>query len=211
VIKLEWSSLGVQVWVFKFVFSSLCFQVWVSTFGCPRLGVQVGCCEFLVFIFRWSKPPHHVKMNPLGEVAYYRCSFNILLWQRVEDKVSNPDELDILQVIKLTLPTWKHEVKPVTIANCLRHCRIRNIPDAQEEATAAENVATKEDLMDQEVIKDLESQVTQFRYRNQRALRTLPTIQMIRWSHICQITPMRLLKRTTVRSFLLFQLRRRRG
>jgi hypothetical protein len=41
--------------VFKFVRSS-----W---------GVQVGAfCEFLVSIFRWSKPPHHVKVNPLGEV-----------------------------------------------------------------------------------------------------------------------------------------------
>jgi hypothetical protein len=31
--------------------------------------VQVECCEFLVSIFRWSKPPHHVKVNSLGEVV----------------------------------------------------------------------------------------------------------------------------------------------
>jgi hypothetical protein len=29
--------------------------------------VQVGCFEFLVSILRWSKPPQHVKVNPLGE------------------------------------------------------------------------------------------------------------------------------------------------
>jgi hypothetical protein len=50
--------LGFQVGVFKCVRSS-----W---------GTQVGAfCEFLVsifrWIFRWSKPPHHAKVNPLGE------------------------------------------------------------------------------------------------------------------------------------------------
>jgi hypothetical protein len=129
----------------------------------------------------------------------------------MEDKVANPDKLDVVQAIRLTAPAWKDDVKQVTIANCFRHCRIRNVPDAKEEATAAEDVATEEDLMDQEVIKDLESQVTQFRYRNLWAPRTLSTIQMRRWSHIYQITPMRLMTRTTVKSFLLFQLRRRRG
>jgi hypothetical protein len=53
-------KLGLQVGVFKV--------------GCSSLGVQVGvcrsgCCEFLVSIFRWRKPPHHVKVNPLGEVS----------------------------------------------------------------------------------------------------------------------------------------------
>jgi hypothetical protein len=34
------------------------------------LGVQVGVCRPGVVNswFRWSKPPHHVKVNPLGEV-----------------------------------------------------------------------------------------------------------------------------------------------
>jgi hypothetical protein len=42
-------------------------QVRVYKFGCSSRGVQVGCCELLVSIFRWNKPPHHVKVNPLGE------------------------------------------------------------------------------------------------------------------------------------------------
>jgi hypothetical protein len=34
-------------------------------------GVQVGAfCEFLVSILRWSKPPHYVKVNPLGELSF---------------------------------------------------------------------------------------------------------------------------------------------
>jgi hypothetical protein len=39
----------------------------VLMLGCSSRCVQVGCCEFLVSIFRWSKPPHHVKVNPLEE------------------------------------------------------------------------------------------------------------------------------------------------
>jgi hypothetical protein len=38
------------------------------------VGVQVGFDEFLVSIFRWSKPPHHVKVNPLGGVSLLRPS-----------------------------------------------------------------------------------------------------------------------------------------
>jgi hypothetical protein len=50
---------------------------WVFKLGCSSSGVQVGAfklgcsggafCGFLVSIFRWSKPPQHVKVNPLGE------------------------------------------------------------------------------------------------------------------------------------------------
>jgi hypothetical protein len=64
VFALECSSWGVQVGVFKLGCSS--WGVEVCAF---KLGVQVGAfCEFLVSIVRWSKPPHHVKVNPLGEV-----------------------------------------------------------------------------------------------------------------------------------------------
>jgi hypothetical protein len=56
-------------------FASWGGQVRVFKFGCSSLGVsrgaQVGYCEFLVSIFRWSKPPHHVKVSPLGEGGKY--------------------------------------------------------------------------------------------------------------------------------------------
>jgi hypothetical protein len=51
-------------------------QFCVFKLGCSSLCVQVGAvCEFLVSIFRWSKPPHHVKVNPLGEDAVYNSLF----------------------------------------------------------------------------------------------------------------------------------------
>jgi hypothetical protein len=50
-VRVGFASWGVQVLLFK------------------SGGVQVGYCEFMVSIFRWSKPPHHVKVNPLGEVV----------------------------------------------------------------------------------------------------------------------------------------------
>jgi hypothetical protein len=59
VLVMEVAQVGA---VFK-----LGLQVRVYKFGCSSRGVQVGCCEFLVSIFRWSKPLHHVKVNLLGE------------------------------------------------------------------------------------------------------------------------------------------------
>jgi hypothetical protein len=52
-------------------FASWGGQVTVFKLGCSSRGVQVRCCEFLVSIFRWSKPPHHVKVKPLGEVQLH--------------------------------------------------------------------------------------------------------------------------------------------
>jgi hypothetical protein len=55
------------------VFWGVCAGVFILSFelGCSSWGVQVGAfCEFLVSIFRRSKPPHHVKVNPLGEVGF---------------------------------------------------------------------------------------------------------------------------------------------
>lgn len=110
--------------------------------------------------------------------AYYRRSFNRLLWQHMEDNVANPDKMDILQAIRLVVPAWKDEVKPATIANCFGHCRIRSVGhvlarDQQLPVAAAEDVVAEEDLLDQEVIKDLESQIRQFRYRNPMDIRNL--------------------------------------
>jgi hypothetical protein len=57
--------LGFQVGVFN-----LGFRVGVFKLVLSSRGEQVGCCEFLVSILWWSKPPHHVKVNPLGEVIF---------------------------------------------------------------------------------------------------------------------------------------------
>jgi hypothetical protein len=49
-------------------FASCGGKLKVVKFGGSCQGVPVGCCELLVSIFRWSKPPYHVKVNPLREV-----------------------------------------------------------------------------------------------------------------------------------------------
>jgi hypothetical protein len=37
---------------------------------------KMGCrADFLVPILSWSKPPHHVKVNPLGDVTDSKISF----------------------------------------------------------------------------------------------------------------------------------------
>ncbi|KAH8950796.1 hypothetical protein BDL97_10G103400, partial [Sphagnum fallax] len=50
-------------------------------------------------------------------------------------------------------------VKPETIRNCFRHCRIRT-------TNADVTLVPEEPLIDPEVIKDLEEQVQELRYRN---------------------------------------------
>ncbi len=50
-------------------------------------------------------------------------------------------------------------MKPETIRNCFRHCRIRT-------TDADVTLVPEEPLIDPEVIKDLEEQVQELRYRN---------------------------------------------
>jgi hypothetical protein len=43
----------------------------VFKFWCRCRGFRArGFVDFLVAFFRWSKSPHHVKVNPLGKVRY---------------------------------------------------------------------------------------------------------------------------------------------
>lgn len=100
--------------------------------------------------------------------AYYRRRFNRVLLQRIEDKVPEPEKVDILGAIQFAVPAWKYDVKPTTIANCFLHCKIRSTNQAE----AVENV-TEDDLVDHEVIADLQSQIQCFRYRNPMDIRNL--------------------------------------
>jgi len=80
--------------------------------------------------------------------AYYRCRFNRLLLQRLEDNVIDPEKIDILYAIQMVVRAWTYKVKPETIFNCFRHCKIRStkelVVDANEECP-----------LDPEVIEDL--------------------------------------------------------
>ncbi|KAH8931298.1 hypothetical protein BDL97_19G013100 [Sphagnum fallax] len=58
------------------------------------------------------------------------------------------------------------DVKPETIRNCFRHCRIRT-------TDANVTLVSEEPLIDPEVIKDLKEQVQELRYRNPMDIRNL--------------------------------------
>jgi hypothetical protein len=68
--------------------------------------------------------------------------------------------------VATAVAAWSMDVKPKTIRNCFRHCRIR---------TTDANVTPvpEEPLIDPEVIKDLEEQVQELRYRNPMDIRNL--------------------------------------
>jgi hypothetical protein len=82
--------------------------------------------------------------------AYYRRRFNRVFLQRIEDKVLEPEKVNILGAIQFAVPVWNYEVKPTTIANCFLHYKIRST----EHAEAVENI-TEDDLVDHEDIADL--------------------------------------------------------
>jgi hypothetical protein len=66
----------------------------------------------------------------------------------------------------IAVAAWNMDVKPKIIRNCFRHCRIRT--------TNADVTSVPEELLiDLEVIKDLEEQVQELRYRNPMDIRNL--------------------------------------
>jgi hypothetical protein len=66
----------------------------------------------------------------------------------------------------IAVATWSMDVKPETIRNCFRHCGIRT-------TDADVTPVSEESLIDLEVIKDLEEQVQELRYRNPMDIRNL--------------------------------------
>jgi len=98
--------------------------------------------------------------------AYYRRRFNRLLIQRLQDKVADPKKIDVLEAMHINVATWSMDVKPKTIHNCFRHCRILT---TDVDVTPV----SEEPLIDLEVIKDLEEQVQELRYWNPMDIRNL--------------------------------------
>jgi hypothetical protein len=98
--------------------------------------------------------------------VYYRRRFNRLLLQRLEDNVADLEKIDILCAIQMAIRAWTYEVKPETIFNCFRHCKIRStqepVVDASEECP-----------LDPKVIEDFELQIRQFHYHNPMDIRNL--------------------------------------
>ncbi len=98
--------------------------------------------------------------------AYYRRRFNRLLIQRLQDKVADLEKIDVLEAMHIAVAAWSMDVKPKTIRNCFRQCRIRT-------TDADVTLVPEEPLIDPEVIKDLEEQVQELRYRNPMDIRNL--------------------------------------
>jgi len=96
--------------------------------------------------------------------AYYRHRFNRRLIQRLQDKVADPEKIDILEAMHIAIAAWSMNVKPETIRNYFRHCRIRTID-------ADVTPVPEELLIDPEVIKDLEEQVQELQYWNPMDIR----------------------------------------
>jgi hypothetical protein len=84
--------------------------------------------------------------------AYYCRHFNRLLLQRLEDNVADPEKIDILCAIQMVVRAWTYEVKPETIFNCFRHCKIRS---TEEPVVDANEVCP----LDPKVIEDFKSQI----------------------------------------------------
>jgi hypothetical protein len=84
--------------------------------------------------------------------AYYRRRFNRLFIQRLQDKVADPEKIDVLKAMHIAVAAWSMDVKPETIRNCFRHCQIRT-------TDADVTLIPEEPLINPEVIKDLEEQV----------------------------------------------------
>ncbi len=80
--------------------------------------------------------------------------------------MADPEKIDILCAIQMAIRAWTYEVKPKTIFNCFRHCKIRSteepIVDVSEESP-----------LDPEVIKDLKLQIQQFHYHNPMDIKNL--------------------------------------
>jgi hypothetical protein len=80
--------------------------------------------------------------------AYYRRRFNRLFIQRLQDKVANPEKINVLEAMHIAVAAWNMDVKPETIRNCFCHCQIRT-------TNADVTPVSEEPLIGPEVIKDL--------------------------------------------------------
>jgi hypothetical protein len=98
--------------------------------------------------------------------AYYQRCFNRLLIQHLHDKVADPEKIDVLEAMHIVVAVWNMDVKPETIRDYFRHCRIHT-------TDADVTPVPKEPLIDPKVIKDLEEQVQELRYRNPMDIRNL--------------------------------------
>ncbi|XP_065874733.1 CENP-B homolog protein 2-like [Euphorbia lathyris] len=92
--------------------------------------------------------------------GYYRQRFNRQLLKRIEDRVLEPAKISILDGIVNAVAAWSIDVKPQTIANCFKHCKIKTF-DADEE-----QVDKEIEEENKRVMGNLGAQIKELHYYN---------------------------------------------
>ncbi|MBA0778054.1 hypothetical protein Gotri_005978, partial [Gossypium trilobum] len=60
---------------------------------------------------------------------YYQRRFYSSILEGYEKGEINPEKINLLDAIHFINAAWNMDVKPTTIANCFRHCKIRSEED----------------------------------------------------------------------------------
>ncbi|XP_060968659.1 CENP-B homolog protein 2-like [Cannabis sativa] len=92
--------------------------------------------------------------------GYYRQQFNRQILKRIEEHVFEPSKISILDGIINVVAAWLIDVKPQTIVNCFKHCKIRTT-DVNEF-----QVAKEIEEENKEVKKNLGEQIQELYYTN---------------------------------------------
>ncbi|KAL6541699.1 hypothetical protein OROGR_011185 [Orobanche gracilis] len=93
--------------------------------------------------------------------GYYRQRFNRLLLKRIEDRVLEPSKISLLDGMINAVAAWSIDVKPRTIENCFKHCKIWTVEVDELQ------VAKEMDEENQKLLKELKSQVKDLHYTNE--------------------------------------------
>ncbi|MBA0736687.1 hypothetical protein Gogos_010207, partial [Gossypium gossypioides] len=64
-----------------------------------------------------------------ADKIYYQRRFYSNILERYEKREINPEKTNVLDAIPFINVAWNIDVKPTTIANCFRHCKIRSEED----------------------------------------------------------------------------------
>ncbi|KAK3222197.1 hypothetical protein Dsin_009222 [Dipteronia sinensis] len=55
--------------------------------------------------------------------GYYSRCFNCMMLDRLESNTPDPENIDILEAIRMDVVAWTFDVRHKTIANCFLHCK----------------------------------------------------------------------------------------
>lgn len=99
--------------------------------------------------------------------AYYRRRFNSLLLNNLEENVTEPEKISVLDTICMAVAVWSLDVKQETIKNCFLHWQIRST--GTEEALGQ----TVADTVGADLLQELDDQIRRLRYSNPMKIENL--------------------------------------